>query len=66
MSDSNGGNGSSPSEDLVWHRVLAEDQLPEGRVTTVHAGTKLDEAIQRGFDHQGRALIEVVADPELV
>ncbi len=26
--------------DLEWHRVLAEDELPEGRVTTVHAGLK--------------------------
>ena len=25
---------------LEWHRVLAEDELPEGRVTTVHAGLK--------------------------
>ena len=24
----------------VWHRVLAEEELPEGRVTTVHAGNK--------------------------
>ncbi len=27
-------------DELEWHRVLATDELPEGRVTTVHAGLK--------------------------
>ena len=31
-------NGSAP--ELEWHRVLAADELPEGRVTTVAAGHK--------------------------
>ena len=28
------------AEQLEWHRVLAEDELPEGRVTTANAGLK--------------------------
>ena len=32
-------NGNDPA-DLEWHRVLAADELPEGRVTTVQAGLK--------------------------
>ncbi len=33
MSDGNG-------RELEWHRVLAEEDLPEGRVATVHAGLR--------------------------
>src|ERR1044072_263849 len=33
MSDGNG-------RPVEWHRVLAEQDLPEGRVTTAHAGLK--------------------------
>ena len=32
--------GDETTEQLEWHRVLAEEELPEGRVTTVHAGLK--------------------------
>jgi pyruvate oxidase len=34
------GRNGSQSDDLEWHRVLAADELPEGRVTTVQAGLK--------------------------
>src|ERR1044071_3601155 len=35
------GNGSTGNgTPLEWHRVLAESELPEGRVTTVAAGHK--------------------------
>jgi pyruvate oxidase len=34
---SDGGNGN---RELEWHCVLRSDQLPEGRVTTAHAGLK--------------------------
>ncbi len=32
------GNGDGAT--VEWHRVLAADELPEGRVTTVHAGLR--------------------------
>lgn len=35
---SNGSNGDAPA--LEWHRVLAAEELPEGRVATVAAGQK--------------------------
>jgi pyruvate oxidase len=38
--DAAASNGDGPSEELEWHRVLAEDELPDGRVTTVTAGVK--------------------------
>ncbi len=45
--DSGGDRDAAPGSrrengerDLEWHRVLAETDLPEGRVTTVHAGLK--------------------------
>jgi len=43
MSEVNGGeaNGNVASDGTVeWHRVLAAEELPEGRVTTVAAGHK--------------------------
>jgi thiamine pyrophosphate-dependent acetolactate synthase large subunit-like protein/nitrite reductase/ring-hydroxylating ferredoxin subunit len=33
-------NGDAPAPPIEWHRVLAEKELPEGRVTTVTAGLK--------------------------
>ena len=44
-------NGSSAVE---WHRVLAEAELPEGRVTTVAAGHKSVALVH--FDGQFSAL----------
>ncbi len=35
-----GTEATDSTEELEWHRVLAEDELPEGRVTTVAAGLK--------------------------
>ena len=35
-----GTEATDSTEKLEWHRVLAEDELPEGRVTTVAAGLK--------------------------
>ena len=32
--------GAASGSDLEWHRVLAVEELPEGRVTTVQAGLK--------------------------
>ena len=34
------GRNGSQANDLEWHRVLAAEELPEGRVTTVRAGLK--------------------------
>jgi pyruvate oxidase len=34
------GRNGSQADDLEWHRVLAAEELPEGRVTTVQAGLK--------------------------
>ena len=31
---------SSPEQELVWHKVAKVDELPEGRVKTVTAGTQ--------------------------
>jgi pyruvate oxidase len=39
MSEGNG-NGTVAAGAVEWHRVLAADELPEGRVTTVAAGHK--------------------------
>ncbi len=36
----NGSNGTMEDPPLVWHRVLAAEELPEGRVATVAAGHK--------------------------
>lgn len=36
----NGSNGSAEDPPLEWHRVLAAEELPEGRVATVAAGHK--------------------------
>ena len=33
-------NSAAAKGELEWHRVLSTDELPEGRVTTVHAGLK--------------------------
>ncbi len=40
MSDSLTPGADGASHELEWHRVLAVDELPEGRVTTVAAGHK--------------------------
>jgi pyruvate oxidase len=44
----------SDNGDLHWHRVLATDELPEGRVTTVAAGHKSVALVH--FDGQFSAL----------
>lgn len=40
MTENGAGNGSVDTAALEWHRVLAESELPEGRVATVAAGQK--------------------------
>jgi pyruvate oxidase len=58
-----------------WHRVLGPEGLPEGRVAGVHAGVKEVAlvhhegkyvALDNRFEHDGPAMVEVVADPNLV
>ncbi len=58
---------SSPSNGLIWHHVLAADELPEGRVKTVTAGrhsfalTHFDgryAALSNRCPHQGGPLGE--------
>src|SRR3954462_5501814 len=39
-SDSPTGSDGNGAGTLEWHRVLREDELPEGRVTTVQAGLR--------------------------
>jgi pyruvate oxidase len=46
--------GNGTASELEWHRVLAEDELPDGRVTTVAAGHKSVALVH--FDGQWAAL----------